>query len=153
MYKAVVSELSSKKHDIAIMSAAVADFTPEKKSDKKIDTKAGKVELSLVATRKIIDEVKKKSKDTFLVAFKADYDVPNSVLIERAYKKLQECNADIIVANDLGRKGSEAGSDKNEVFIVDKNKKVLHLPPDSKTQVARKLLEIVAKSVNRKERG
>jgi phosphopantothenoylcysteine decarboxylase / phosphopantothenate---cysteine ligase len=153
MYKAVVSELSSKKHDIAIMSAAVADFTPEKKSDKKIDTKAGKVELSLVATRKIIDEVKKKSNDTFLVAFKADYDVPNSVLIERAYKKLQECNADIIVANDLGRKGSEAGSDKNEVFIVDMNKKVLHLPPDSKTQVARKLLEIVAKSVNRKERG
>ena len=151
MYKAVLSELSFKKHDIAIMAAAVSDFTPEKKSDKKIDTKAGKIDLSLVATRKIIDEVKKKSKDTFLVAFKADYNVPDSVLIEKAYKKLQECDADIIVANDLGRKGSEAGSDKNEVFIVDKNKKVLHLPPESKAQVARKLLELVVKFANHKE--
>jgi phosphopantothenoylcysteine decarboxylase/phosphopantothenate--cysteine ligase len=152
MYKAVLSELSFKKHDITIMAAAVSDFTPEKKSDKKIDTKAGKIDLSLVATRKIIDQVKKKSKDTFLVAFKADYNVPDSVLIEKAYKKLQECDADIIVANDLGRKGSEAGSDKNEVFIVDKNKKVLHLPPESKAQVARKLLELVVKFTNHKER-
>jgi phosphopantothenoylcysteine decarboxylase/phosphopantothenate--cysteine ligase len=152
MYKAVLSELSFKKHDIAIMAAAVSDFTPEKKSDKKIDTKAGKIDLSLVATRKIIDQVKKKSKDTFLVAFKADYNVPDSVLIEKAHKKLQECDADIIVANDLGRKGSEAGSDKNEVFIVDKNKKVLHLPPESKAQVARKLLELVVKFTNHKER-
>ena len=144
MYKAVVSELSSKKHDIAIMAAAVADFTPTKKSEKKIDTKLGKVELSFVATRKIIDEVKNKSKDTFLVAFKADYCVSDSVLIEKAYRKLKVCDADIIVANDLGRKGSEPGSDKNEVFIVDRNKNIVHLPLESKAQVARRLLEIVA---------
>src|SRR5919198_2638386 len=111
MYRAVVSELSSKKYDVAIMAAAVADYTPAKKSEKKIDTMAGRMELSLVATKKIIDEVKKKSKDTFLVAFKADYNVPGSVLVEKAYRKLQESGADIVVANDLGRKGSEAGSD------------------------------------------
>ena len=150
MYKAVVSELSSKRHDIAVMAAAVADFTPAKKSDKKIDTKLGKIELSLVATRKIIDEVKKNSKDTFLVAFKADYCVSDSVLIEKAYRKLKECDADIIVANDLGRKGSEPGSDKNEVFIVDRDKKIVHLPPASKAQVARRLLELVAEFLNRR---
>jgi phosphopantothenoylcysteine decarboxylase/phosphopantothenate--cysteine ligase len=144
MYKAVVSELSSKRHDIAVMAAAVADFAPAKKSDKKINTKLGKMELSLVATRKIIDEVKNNSKDTFLVAFKADYCVSESVLIEKAYRKLKECDADIIVANDLGRKGSEPGSDINEVFIVDRDKKIVHLPPESKAQVARRLLELVA---------
>jgi phosphopantothenoylcysteine decarboxylase/phosphopantothenate--cysteine ligase len=143
MYKAVVSELSSKRYDIVVMAAAVADFAPAKKSDKKIDTKLGKMELSFVATRKIIDEVKKKSKDTFLVAFKADYCVSESVLIEKAYRKLKESDADIIVANDLGRKGSEPGSDKNEVFIVDSDKKIVHLPTESKTQVARRLLELV----------
>jgi phosphopantothenoylcysteine decarboxylase/phosphopantothenate--cysteine ligase len=148
MYKAVVSELSSKRHDIAVMAAAVADFTPARKSDKKINTKIGKMELSLVATRKIIDEVKNNSKDTFLVAFKADYCVSDSVLIEKAYRKLKECDADIIVANDLGRKGSEPGSDKNEVFIVDRNKKIVRLPPESKAQVARRLLELVAEFVN-----
>ena len=151
MYKAVVSELSSERHDIAVMAAAVADFAPAKRSDKKIDTKLGKTELSLVATRKIIDEVKNNSKDTFLVAFKADYCVSESVLIEKAYRKLKECDADIIVANDLGRKGSEHGSDKNEVFIVDRDKKIVHLPPESKAQVARKLLELVAEFVNSRE--
>src|SRR5918996_1985482 len=144
MYKAVVSELSSKRHDIAVMAAAVADFAPAKKSDKKINTKLGKMELSLVATRKIIDEVKNNSKDTFLVAFKADYCVSESVLIEKAYRKLKECDADIIVANDLGRKGSEPGSDINEVFIIDRDKKIVHLPPESKAQVARRLLKLVA---------
>jgi phosphopantothenoylcysteine decarboxylase / phosphopantothenate---cysteine ligase len=150
MYKAVVSELSSKRHDIVVMAAAVADFTPAKKSDKKINTKIGKIELSLVATRKIIDEVKNNSKDTFLVAFKADYGVSDSVLIEKAYRKLKECDADIIVANDLGRKGSEPGSDKNEVFIVDRNKNIVRLPPKSKAQVARRLLELAAEFVNSK---
>jgi phosphopantothenoylcysteine decarboxylase/phosphopantothenate--cysteine ligase len=150
MYKVVVSELSSKRHDIAVMAAAVADFAPAKRSDKKIDTKLGKVELSLVTTRKIIDDVKNNSKDTFLVAFKADYCVSESVLIEKAYRKLKECDADIIVANDLGRKGSEPGSDKNEIFIVDRDKKIVHLPPESKAQVARRLLELVAEFVNRR---
>ena len=144
MYKAIVSELSSKRYDIAVMAAAVADFAPAKKSYQKIDTKLGKMELSLVATRKIIDEVKNKSKDTFLVAFKADYGVSDSILTEKAYRKLKECDADIIVANDLGRKGSEPGSDKNEVFIVNKNKEVIHLPLSSKVQVAQILLELVA---------
>lgn len=148
MHRVVISELSSKKYDVAIMAAAVADFTPTKKSDRKIDTKAGKMELSLVATRKIIDEVKKKSKGTFLVAFKAEYNVPDSALIKKAHKKLQESGADIVVANDLGMKGSEAGSDTNQVFIVDKRKKVVHLPLESKAAVARNLLEIIAKSVN-----
>jgi phosphopantothenoylcysteine decarboxylase/phosphopantothenate--cysteine ligase len=152
MHRAVVSELSSKKYDIVIMAAAVADFTPAKKSEKKIDTKVGKMELSLVATKKIIDEVKKRSKGTFLVAFKADYNVPDSVLVEKAYKKLQESDADIVVANDLGRKGSEAGSDKNQVFIVDKKKRVVHLPLESKQAIARKLLELVAESVSGEDR-
>jgi phosphopantothenoylcysteine decarboxylase / phosphopantothenate---cysteine ligase len=152
MYKAVMSELSSRTYHIAIMAAAVADFTPAKRSDKKIDTKQGKMELSLVPTRKIVDEVKNKGKDIFLVAFKADYCVSESELIEKAYRKLKESDAGIIVANDIGRKGSEAGSDKNEVFIVDRNKNVVHFPPESKTQVARRLLEIVAEFVNSKVR-
>jgi phosphopantothenoylcysteine decarboxylase/phosphopantothenate--cysteine ligase len=150
MNSAVMSELSSKKYDVAIMAAAVADFAPAKKSEKKIDTRAGKIELSLVATKKIIDEVKKKSKGTFLVAFKADYNVSDSTLVEKAYKKLQESGADLVVANDLGRKGSEAGSDKNQVFIVDKERKTVHVPLESKAVVARKILDLVATSVNSK---
>ena len=144
MHDAVVSELSKKKYDIAIMAAAVADFAPAKRSEKKIDTRAGRLELPLVATKKIVDQVKKVSEGTLLVAFKADHNVSDSVLADKAFKKLLECDADFVVANDLGRKGAAAGSDMNEVLIVDKKKQVTHLPLDSKVAIARKLLEIVA---------
>ncbi|MDQ3847497.1 MAG: bifunctional phosphopantothenoylcysteine decarboxylase/phosphopantothenate--cysteine ligase CoaBC [Thermoproteota archaeon] len=147
MHNAVLSELSSTRYDIAIMAAAVADFAPSKKSDKKIDTQQGTVELSLIPTRKIIDEVKIKSKETLLVAFKADYCVSDSDLVEKAYRKLEESNADIVVANDIGRIGSEPGSDKNEVFIVNKNKEVVHLSPKSKVHVAQILLELVTELI------
>lgn len=146
MYDAIMSELSSstKRYDVAIMAAAVADFTPAKRSDKKIDTRTGKIELPLIATRKIVDEIKKNSKNTLLlVVFKADYNVSDSILINKAYEKLHECNADLAVANDLGRKGSGAGSDENEVFIVGKDEEIIHLPLESKSAIARKILEII----------
>jgi phosphopantothenoylcysteine decarboxylase/phosphopantothenate--cysteine ligase len=151
MRDAVVAELEKveKKCDIAIMAAAVSDYAPALTSAKKIDTRNGKLDISLVATKKIVDEVKKASKDTFLVAFKADYGVSDSVLADKAYKKLQECGADLVVANDVGRSGSKAGSDRNEVFIVDARKKVVHVPLGDKSQVARKLLElVVSESIN-----
>jgi phosphopantothenoylcysteine decarboxylase/phosphopantothenate--cysteine ligase len=142
MRSTVVSELK-KKCDVVIMAAAVADYAPASRASKKIDTRSGRLELSLVATKKIVDEVKKAG-GAFLVAFKADYGVSNEVLIEKAHAKLKESGADLVVANDIGRDGSRAGSDKNEVFIVDKKKNVVHVPLDSKAAVARKILEIVA---------
>jgi len=148
MYDIVLSELSSKKYDVVIMAAAVADFAPAMKSDKKLDTRTGKLELPLVATKKIVDEIKKKNKSIFLVAFKADHNISDSMLVEKAYQKLQECDADLIVANDLSRKGSGVGSDKNEVFIVGKNNDVVHLPLESKSAIARKLLEIIVSKSN-----
>ena len=149
MYDAVIAELYSKRYDIAIFAAAVTDFTPAgKKFTKKMDTRAGKLLLSLSPTKKIIDQVKHASKnDIFLVAFKAEHSVSNSYMIEKAYQKLKECNGNLVVANDIGRKGSEAGSDNNEVFIIDRQKKVIHLPLQNKKDIARKLLDITGKFI------
>jgi phosphopantothenoylcysteine decarboxylase / phosphopantothenate---cysteine ligase len=153
MYSTVMSELSSKKYDVVILAAAVADFKlEEKKFTKKIDSRKDKLSLPLSSTKKIIDKVKQASKtDTFLVAFKAEYRVSNSYIVNRAYKKLKECNGDLIVANDVGREGSEISSDNNEVFIVDKQKKVIHLPLQNKRDIARKLLNIIEKYLDNKE--
>lgn len=143
MYNIVMSELSLKRYDIAVLSAAVADFTPERKSIKKITTGTGKVLLTLSPTRKIINRVKHISKQTFLVGFKAEYDVSDTNIIERAYRKLKECKGDLIVANDVGRKDSEIGSDDNEVFVIDKHKNILHLPTQNKFSIARNLLNVI----------
>jgi phosphopantothenoylcysteine decarboxylase / phosphopantothenate---cysteine ligase len=143
MYDAVMSELSSKRYDVTILSAAVADFTPERKAIKKIRTSTGKLLLPLSPTQKIINHVKHISKQTFLVGFKAEYNVSDSNIIKGAYRKLKECKADLIVANDVGRKNSAIGSENNEVFVIDKRRNILHLPPQNKISIARKLLNVI----------
>jgi phosphopantothenoylcysteine decarboxylase/phosphopantothenate--cysteine ligase len=152
MYNTVVSELSSKTYDIAILAAAITDFRPEEEQSNKIDSRIDRLSLSLIPTRKIINRIKHISKnDIFLVAFKAEYDISDSSIVEKAYQKLEECNGDLIVANDIGREGSEVGSDNDEVFIVNRQKKVIHLPLQSKRDIAKKLVDIIAESLEAKK--
>jgi phosphopantothenoylcysteine decarboxylase/phosphopantothenate--cysteine ligase len=150
MYNAIVCELSSKKYDIVILAAAVTDFAiGEKNLREKIDTRKGKLLISLTPTKKIIDHVKRVSKNNiFLVAFKAEYNMANPDIIEKAYKKLKECNGDLIVANDIGREGAGVGSDNGEVFIIDKHKKVNHLPLQNKRDIARSLLYTIERYID-----
>lgn len=142
MRSAVISELSSKKFDVAIFCAAVTDFAPVRPSTNKIMTDKGKIVLHLSPTPKVIDQVRQysKNKELFLVAFKAEHRVSSSYLVDRAYHKMRECGADMVIANDLGRKGCGAGSDQSEVFIVDKQMKVIHLSLQNKNLIARKIL-------------
>ncbi len=154
MCNIVVSELSSKTYDIAILAAAVTDFGPEEKSSNKIDSRLDRLSLSLVPTRKIVDRIKHITKnDIFLVAFKAEYNVSDLSIVEKAYQKLEECDGDLIVANDIGRAGSEAGSDNDEVFIINRQKKVIHLPLQSKRDIAKKLVDIITESIEDKNSG
>jgi phosphopantothenoylcysteine decarboxylase/phosphopantothenate--cysteine ligase len=154
MCNIVVSELSSKTYDIAILAAAVTDFGPEEKSSNKIDSRIDRLSLSLVPTRKIVDRIKHITKnDIFLVAFKAEYNVSDLSIVEKAYQKLEECDGDLIVANDIGRAGSEAGSDNDEVFIINRQKKVIHLPLQSKRDIAKKLVDIITESIEDKDSG
>jgi phosphopantothenoylcysteine decarboxylase/phosphopantothenate--cysteine ligase len=67
--------------------------------------------------------------------------------MKKAFAKLNESNADIIVANDVSRKGCDFGSDTNEVYIIDKEKKVIHVPLKSKREIARNLIKIVCKKL------
>jgi phosphopantothenoylcysteine decarboxylase/phosphopantothenate--cysteine ligase len=90
-----------------------------------------------------VDQIKKVSPSTFLIAFKADSNISNEQLVQKAYARMKECNADFIVANDVGRKGSEMGSDTSEVFLVSKDKRIVHLPLQDKKKIAGKLFEEV----------
>jgi phosphopantothenoylcysteine decarboxylase/phosphopantothenate--cysteine ligase len=152
MYSKVVSELSSKKYDIVIFAAAVTDFKPMEMQNKKISSQVSdSITFKFIPTKKIINELKLIDKDLFLVGFKAYYDVSDSYLINRAKEKLKECSADIIVANDVGRKNTNIGSDYNEVFIVARNNdgnnadnnQVIHLKVQSKESIAEKLFEVI----------
>ena len=144
MHESVVSELKSKNYDVMVAVAAAADWTVEKPYFHKVSThKLDSLDLKLKPTKKIIDHVKKVSPKTFLVAFRAEYKLSKKDLIESAYKRLLEANADLIVVNDVGRKGAGFGTETNEVFIVDGEKKVVHIPLALKREVATKILDVI----------
>jgi phosphopantothenoylcysteine decarboxylase/phosphopantothenate--cysteine ligase len=144
MYEAVVSELKSKEYDVAIAAAAAADWAPEKPFSHKVSThKLDTLNLKLKPTRKIIDCIKKVSPKTFLVPFRAEYELSREELVESAHQRLLKAKADLIVVNDVSKKGAGFGSETNEVFIVDREKKVIHVPLAYKREVARKILNAV----------
>jgi phosphopantothenoylcysteine decarboxylase/phosphopantothenate--cysteine ligase len=144
MHEAVVSELRSKEYDVAIAVAAPADWAPERPYSYKLSThKLNSVDLKLKPTAKIIESVKKVSPRTFLVAFRAEYKMPKKELIESAYKRLIEAKVDLIVVNDVGKKGVGFGTDTNEVFILDKKKNTMHVQLTRKREVAEKILDVV----------
>ncbi|MCK5601282.1 bifunctional phosphopantothenoylcysteine decarboxylase/phosphopantothenate--cysteine ligase CoaBC [Candidatus Pacearchaeota archaeon] len=142
MSQAVVSNLKSNDCHMFVAAAAVADYTPEKKYDRKIVTnEVKKFSLELKATTKIIESVKKIKPDIFLIAFKAECNIEKKEFVKRAYEKLIGVGAELIVANDVCRKGVGIAEDKNEVLIIDKEKEVIHIPPLLKNEVAQKIFD------------
>ena len=135
-----------KNVDIVIHAAAVSDFELNSKSNEKIKSKS-QLHLELSPTAKILERLKKISSKIFLVGFKAEHKVSQKELTESAYKLLKSANADLIVANDVGKKNVGFDVDTNEVFVVDKNKKVKHIKLNNKRVVADRLLDLIIKKL------
>jgi phosphopantothenoylcysteine decarboxylase/phosphopantothenate--cysteine ligase len=151
MYDLVLSELKASQYDVLIAVAAAADFAPESSYEKKVDSHTTpELKVKLKSLPKIIDQVKKVSPRTFLVAFKAEYKVSDRELVERARKRLKDSQADLIVANDVGRKGAGFQTDTNEVFIVGKGREVAHIQSAAKQDVAKKLLDVINEKMHGK---
>lgn len=151
MLKTVKDRILDEKQQIVFHTAAVADFTishSNKKIPNKIDTRNGTKSINLIPTPKIVDKIKQFDKNIFLVAFKAEYGISKELLIKRAIDKLKECKGNLIVANDVSRKGCDFGSDTNEVYVIDEEEKIIHIPLQLKEKIACELLEIVCKKLD-----
>jgi len=122
MFDVTKKELK-KKYDIVIMTAAVSDYTPENPSKSKIKSNKKSLVIKLKKSPKIIDHVKKYQKDVLLVGFKAETNLTKNALIKSAQKKMKESGADIIVANDIGKK-YQKNPNYNHVIIVDNKKNI-----------------------------
>jgi len=120
MFDVTKKELK-KKYDIVIMTAAVSDYTPENPSKSKIKSNKKSLVIRLKKSPKIIDYVKKYQKDVLLIGFKAETDLTKNALIKSAQKKMKESGADIIVANDIGKK-YQKNLNYNHVLIIDSKK-------------------------------
>jgi len=140
MLQAIESELKSREYDIVILAAAVSDFTPKEKAQKKI--KSGKeLILELVPTPKIIQRVKEIAPDVFLVGFKAEYGVGEEELIAQARRQIEKAKSDVVIAN----RGEVAfGSEVNEVYWIT-GESYEKLPLMSKRELAEKIWDRLLK--------
>ncbi len=150
MLNAVVSELNSKRYHLVILAAAPLDFKFEKEFSGKISSETGFLEVKLVPSPKIWKEIRKYGKDCFFIGFKAEYNVSREKLIEKAYKRLKEAGMNLIIANDVGRKGIGFSSNYNEVFLIDEEGRVKHVPFKPKREVAKEILDLAVEKLKLK---
>jgi phosphopantothenoylcysteine decarboxylase/phosphopantothenate--cysteine ligase len=124
--------------DIAILSAAVADFTPSEVKKSKIKKDKTDLSLRLKPTTDIAAAIgKMKKKDQLLVGFALETDNE----IENAGKKLKSKNLDIIVLNSLNEEGAGFGHDTNKITLIDRNNIIDKFELKSKEEAAKDILK------------
>ena len=138
MYEAATKHFP--KADIAILCAAVADFTPKTTADKKIKRKGDNLKLELQPTKDIaasLGAVKKKKQMLVGFALETDNEQKN------AKEKMERKNFDFIVLNSLQDKGAGFRVDTNKVTIIGRHNDLTAYDIKSKREVAEDIIGYV----------
>ncbi len=132
---------------LAVLCAAVADFTPDHYAPEKIKKVGAEgLELKLLRTRDILAELGDRDKRPFLVGFAAESD---DVEIN-AISKLRRKHCDIICANDICAPNCGFAVDTNRITLYDKDGDVLELPLVSKQEAAERIVKEIAKRMKKR---
>lgn len=137
MHEAVMQNLSDKT--IYVGTAAVADYRPKIVAESKIKKNDESLTIELERTTDILAEVSKNRHEGLLVV---GFAAETNDVISYARGKMEKKNLDMIVANDVTRKGAGFGSDENQATIITRQNAV-ELPLISKNELANKILDEV----------
>ncbi|HLK29165.1 MAG TPA: bifunctional phosphopantothenoylcysteine decarboxylase/phosphopantothenate--cysteine ligase CoaBC [Puia sp.] len=140
MYDACIEKFPSS--DIAVMSAAVADYTPVNKSKEKIKKTTDIFTLELTKTKDILKSLGQQKKNGQLVI---GFALENNNEKEYAQNKLKNKNADMIVLNSLNDDGAGFGYDTNKVTIFERGGKETAYERKPKQQVAKDIVDTIIK--------
>ncbi len=126
--------------DLAIMSAAVADFTAAETNCKKVKKLSGPLVLELVPTADILKTLGAlKKPGQVLVGFALETDNER----ENARMKLEKKNADLIVLNSLRDAGAGFATDTNKVTLIGRGGLEIEFGLKPKEQVARDIIDTI----------
>jgi phosphopantothenoylcysteine decarboxylase/phosphopantothenate--cysteine ligase len=132
--------------DIAILSAAVADFTPEEVKKGKIKRRGDELILKLKPTADIAATLGKAKKPSQLLV---GFALETTAGLKEAKEKLFRKNLDMIVLNSLREGGAGFGHDTNRITIIERNNNIHKFELKSKAEAARDILDrIVAMTGN-----
>ena len=149
---AIKDELSYSSYDFFISAAAISDYKPIECVEGKISSdNVEELNVNMKLTPKILNVARRKDYRLFIIAFKAEINVSRTELIDRAYSRLLKSEADLIVANDVGREDIGFNSKDNEVYIIDKVKHITHIEKSTKRYVASKILDVALEKYRNRE--
>ena len=113
MYNAAVKAFG--RSTIAILAAAVADYTPSAPSDHKLKKAVDPIDsVPLIQTQDILAELSSNKEDRIVIGFAAE----TNDVVDYAVAKLKRKGCDAIVANDVSRSDAGFGSSNNRAWWV-----------------------------------
>ncbi|MDO5510397.1 MAG: bifunctional phosphopantothenoylcysteine decarboxylase/phosphopantothenate--cysteine ligase CoaBC [Weeksellaceae bacterium] len=130
-----------KASDVAVFSAAVADYKPAHIADQKIKKSSEQMQIDLIKNPDILKTLAADKGETIVVGFALETE--NA--IANAQSKLNNKNADLIVLNTLQDAGAGFGTDTNKVTFVTRENNI-SFDLKSKNEVAADILQFVAKT-------
>ncbi len=135
MYEAVMNNFENATG--AVLTAAVADYTPEVTSSTKIKKSDSEMSLVLIKTNDIARSLGKiKRNDQFLVGFALETNDE----INNAKNKLKTKNLDLIILNSLKDEGAGFGTDTNKITFISTSE-TIELPLNLKTELAKDIVK------------
>ncbi len=138
MYDAAISAFP--ECDMAILNAAVADFTPVARAASKLKRKGNNLTIELKPTQDIAAKLGKNKKEgQIIVGFALETDNE----IQNAEKKLIAKNLDAIVLNSLNDPGAGFNTATNKISIIDKNNNIYNSELKEKKMVAQDILDYI----------
>ncbi len=145
MYDAVMALFP--KTDIAVLSAAVADFRPEIVADQKIKKNPDNdtFTIKLVKTEDILKSVGKVRTDNQTIV---GFALETENGLENAKKKLHTKNIDLIVLNEMNESGVGFKTKTNKVSIINKDDNVTTYDLKPKNEVALDILNAIYQYIN-----
>ena len=138
MYDAVHAHLEG--IDIAVLSAAVADFKPAQFIARKIKKREGVPQITLVPTRDILASLGAITARKFLLA---GFAAETNDIVENSRKKLVKKQCDVVIANDVSAPGVGFESNENELTILYPDQSSRILPRATKQSLAKELVKIL----------
>lgn len=126
--------------DVIVMSAAVADYTPEEVAAQKIKKKEEQFVVKLKKTADILAQLgQRKKTGQLLVGFALETNNEE----ENALAKLKHKNLDFIVLNSLQDAGAGFAADSNKITIFGRDGKKAVFPLKSKHAVAADIIDYI----------
>lgn len=128
------------KADIAVMAAAVADYSPAVKAGEKIKKNEEKLSIELSKTKDILKSLgEKKRAGQVLVGFALETNNEK----ENALDKLRTKKADMIILNSLRDAGAGFGYDTNKITIFDKGGQEFGFATKTKDETAKDIVDTI----------